>query len=198
MPQNNALRARVVSFTLVSVLLFLLAGCAQVTVDPGSNPALVTLELRARVSPARVKEVMSANALDNPSVLPGWFHRVEGPFWSWGLYLEAEDGTLDRLPNRQGLNLAMLRAGGLSQKVTFSAPPKAPALVLLVEPYLVHYFYERGLGFARESSETYSIAVYRENLHLKLCPGCHLGLKKVIKDQDWPRERPSGLDGRIQ
>ena len=173
-------------------------GCAQVAVDPGPDPARITLDLKAFVSPARVKEVMSENALDNPAVLPGWFHRVEGPFWSWGLYLEQADGTLDRLPNQKGQNLVMLRADNLSRQVTFFAPPKAPALVLLVEPYLVHYFYERGLGFARQSTETYSIAVYRENLHPGLCPGCDITLKRVIKDQDWPREKPRGADGRIQ
>ena len=185
-------------FLCTAVLVLGFSGCARVTVDPGPDPAMVTLELDARVSQARVREVMSENALDNPAVLPGWFHRVEGPFWQWGLYVEAADGTLDRLPNDQGLGLVQIRAGNLKQKLTFSAPPKAAKLVLLVEPYLVHYFYERGLGFARESSESYSIAVYRENLHLKLCPGCHSTLKRVINDQDWPREKPSGQDGRIQ
>ena len=182
----------------LAVVACVLAGCAQVAVDPGPNPARVTMELTALVSKARIKEVMSENALDNPAVLPGWFHRVEGPFWQWGLYVEAKDGTLDRVPNDRGLGLVQIRADNLRQKLTFSAPPNASHLVLLVEPYLVHYFYERGLGYARESSESYSIAVYREDLRLKLCPGCHLTLKRVIKDQDWPKEKPAGQDGRIQ
>lgn len=82
--------------SLVFLLVFLLSGCAGIRyVDPGDNPAHLTVHAKASLDPAWVDEFMTYNVL---SVIEQhhvkWFGHLEGPWWAIKVYQRDNNGDL--------------------------------------------------------------------------------------------------------
>lgn len=151
------------------VLLVLASGCAGATVDPGPHPARLEVVVNASLPSGLIKETIQDNALEGllpPS--PGALHEITGPYWDWRLYLMGADGSLAPLRAMGSPRLRRVPAGRLEARATFLLPPGRHRLLLLVDSYLEHSYYETLNDYVTESL---SLKTYRKQQVLDLQPG---------------------------
>ncbi len=163
------------------LLLALMAGCAGATVDPGPHPARVEVVLDASLPAGLVKETIRDNALEGllpPS--PGVLHEITGPYWDWRLYIMGPKGSLEPLRALGEPSLRRVPAKHLKARATFLLPPGRHRLLLLVDSYLEHSYYET---LNDHVTESLSLKTYRQRLVVDL----KAGRQRTVKYQLGPR-----------
>lgn len=131
---------------LVVALVLSLAGCGQMFLDPGPNPARVEVKLAAQV-PESLKQYPS-----------------EPIYWDWGLYLVVEQGPLPLLKPVQPQQFKVIAdANPLLRDTVFLAPPGQHTFRLLVSGYAI-----RGRG---EGVGAVTLLDYSEDFKLNLPSG---------------------------
>jgi len=133
--------------------LVLLAACAPNYLNPGPNPAKVTVSVEAQSS----MDVRMSRRYDAT------------PTWFWGLYGPAPEGGAP-YPPAGGGRLPYQSAKVLQQSATFLVPPGKRSLVLRLEANLEVP--------DSEGSKVVTVATYEEVLNLELQPGQSLTLKR--------------------
>ena len=177
MSRNNIKKTNF-GLTLIwaGLVLILAAGCANVGVDPGPNPARLEISLKAQLDKAMVHTALSNAWLTPPIRLPGGWHEVNGPYWDWGIYLRRDDGSLEPLRLASGGPTKNLRAYDLDQTAVFLAPPGPQPLRLIVQAYMEHKWYDD----AGENWEPVPIKSFEQNLNLDFRAGGTLRLKRQL------------------
>ncbi|MCF8032829.1 MAG: DUF2057 domain-containing protein [Desulfarculaceae bacterium] len=137
---------------LLSLLLAL--ACAPAYLDPGPNPAKVTVRVEAKSS----AEVRSARRYDS------------NPTWFWGLYATLPSGGRMAYPPAGGGRMPNQTAKVLKQEATFLLPPGKHKVVLRLEADLEVP--------DSEGSRVVAVAAYEEVLDLDLKPGQSLTLER--------------------
>lgn len=158
------------AFLALAALSMLAAGCGLQYVDPGQNPAQVTITLKALVTPAQMEKTKVDNLLTRPFVLPGAFHEILGPYYDWNLYEIEKDGYLRPLKPAGEVKTRYIEGSRMEMTATFLAPVGPKELRVLVESYFIHRYVE---AFT-EYDQPVEIATFRKDFKLGLCPGCRL------------------------
>ncbi|MCB2228353.1 MAG: hypothetical protein KQH53_16865 [Desulfarculaceae bacterium] len=146
-------RGRLVLPLLAASLLLVLA-CAPAYLDPGPNPAKVTVKVQAKST----AEVRSARRYDST------------PTWFWGLYAEQASGGRMPYPPLGGGMQPNQVAKELNQEVTFLLPPGKQRVLLRLEADMEVP--------DSEGSKIVAVAAFEETLNLDLKPGQSLRLER--------------------
>ncbi len=159
---------KIIPAALLLALLALCPSCLNPYLDPGPHPARISISFHTAVSPEQVQHTLEENQLIPPIVLPDLFHRVDGPFWDWGLYLVKEDGSLRPLPPAGKQATRHLQGPRLEAVGSFLAPPGRLHLKLLAECYLIHSWSE---GMMPTQTQSLGVAELTRTWELDLKPG---------------------------
>ena len=145
---------RRLAWPLLAASLFLLLACAPAYLDPGPNPAKVTIKVMAKSS----AEVSASRRYD---ATPSWF---------WGLYAAQPGGSRMPYPPQGGGLPPSQVAKVLDQEVTFLLPPGNQRVLLRLEADLSVP--------DSEGERIVAVAAYEETLNLELKPGQSMRLER--------------------
>ncbi len=138
-----------------AAFLLFLAGCGQVYLDPGPNPAQVRVELKAQVP---------ASYLRTPN---------EWVYWDWGLYLVVPSGPLPLLKPVQPQKFKVIaNVNPLVRDTVFLAPPGRHTFRLIVSGY--------ALRWGGEGMVPVSLLNYSQDFALNLPPGGSHSINKTL------------------
>ena len=155
---------------LICALALICAGCAAMYVNPGPQPARVRVLLEAKSDMAEFKAAMADE-------IRGYHYGLDtfGPFWEWGLYLKADDGSLKPLRPEKSGSVTTEEGFSFEKDVTFLVPPGQVKLWLLLDVYLDYF--EPGWG---GGPNPVNIKTYTEDIKADLCPGCEMEIKRSL------------------
>jgi hypothetical protein len=149
----------------------MMTGCA-LYVDAGPDPAYLKVNIKTSVNDAKIKDALAANHLHLAFPAGGLFHEIRGPFWDWGAYLLAQDGSLRDLRPVSGGPLRRVQGKNLAGSATFALPPGIHKVRILIQVYMEHDFYESdGLMPARPSTETIFVQGFSRDMAREIGPG---------------------------
>lgn len=127
----------------IIILALVTAACGRY-LDPGPEPARLTITVQARTDAQRVDERV-LDRLGPPPYTPGGFHWLAPqPVWDWGVYLVRGERDLRPLQPLPPAQVESAPGFGLKQTATFLAPPGKGLYRVLAEAFLEHTWHEGG------------------------------------------------------
>ena len=160
---------------LLLALAVAASGCATAYVEPGPNPARVEVDLRAVTNDAEIDRAGRAFGLPGYLVISGVWRELKGPFWSWGLYLVMDDGSLRDLKPLSGGPEPFIEGYSMQQKVTFLVPAGARRIRLLAYSHMEFWTSSLQDG---NSYEIINVSSYSEDFYVDLKGGQLRSIKR--------------------
>ena len=150
----------------IFILLLFAAGCLIAYVDPGPNPAKLTVSLKAAVPKDAVENIKRQS-----------LRSVTGPYWVWWVYLVDGKGLYQDLkPEGEGPK-RWQRAYSIDESATFLVRPGNYRVRLRVTAYLDQEW--QGGDRGGTTIKSVPIADWQEDIMLKVEPG---GSQSYSKD----------------
>jgi hypothetical protein len=128
---------RAICFGLILLLVGTITACVH-HVDPGPNPALVQVTVRAGLNPAQVNAARQSH-----------LREVRGPYWVWNLYTLREDGTYLALKPAEKGPKYWSEGMSLQDAVDFLAPTGHYRVRLRVTAYMDYEMNDGGGTYTR-------------------------------------------------
>ena len=159
---NRKQTPKLVGYMALILLLTLVSGCTAY-MNPGPDPARLTVSVQASLDKERVAQLKYHTR-----------RNARGPLWVWNLYVVQGDGYYQEL-KPQGPGPARWIGGyRLDDTALFMAPQGSYQVRLRVTAYLDYEMYD-GDGYYLKSVP---IADWEEDLPIKAAPGGNLHIKR--------------------
>jgi hypothetical protein len=155
-------------FLSLLLIPFLLTGCALFAVDPGPNPALLTVRIDATLSTMEVAAFMRETVV---SPIESWSLKyggvIRGPWWSIGVYRRTPAGELESLlpPFSSGLvdeSIEKPESWRFLAARTFAIPPGEYELEVWLSAYMNYC-----LDVLMRGCVTPTVKIWRQNVPLR-------------------------------